>query len=366
MKILFLGENWYGSCARACCYALRRLGHNVLDLDSQIYFPQVKSLKNRILLRLWEGELVNEYNNAILEAAKHFQPDILLAFKATYARAKTLQQLKSRDIALYNYYPDTSAFAHGDWLAEALPEYDCIFSTKKYLEQDIRKQLLVKDVVYIPHGYDSEVHCPNESNIYQDNRFTCNVGVIATYTPYKEQIIDELVKVMPSIDLQIWGNQWERCQSDRVKPFIRGPGLLGQLYTLAIRSFQINLAIMSGSVAGASQGDETTTRTYEIPACGAFMLHERSAELLELYEENKEVVCFSNAEELADKIIYYTSRKDERQAIAQAGYSRCVPAYSYENRMSALINWHLLHGVKKLSTQQQKRLFQRVNNVVTR
>ena len=45
-------------------------------------------------------------------------------------RPETLRQLRERGIILYNYYPDTSAFAHGALLPQALPEYDCIFDTK--------------------------------------------------------------------------------------------------------------------------------------------------------------------------------------------------------------------------------------------
>ena len=42
LRILFLGENWYGSCARACCYALRRLGCDVTDIDVQTFFLNCK------------------------------------------------------------------------------------------------------------------------------------------------------------------------------------------------------------------------------------------------------------------------------------------------------------------------------------
>src|SRR5207237_639841 len=86
--------------------------------------------------------------------------------------------------------------------------------------------------------------------------------------------------------------------------------------------------------------DETTTRTYEIPACGGFMLHERNEEVLELYEEGKEIACFDSAEELREKILYYLRHQQERERIALAGYKRCVPAYSYDNRMSEIVRWH--------------------------
>ena len=46
---------------------------------------------------------------------------------------------------------------------------------------------------------------------------------------------------------------------------------------------------MSGGAPGSSEGDRTTTRTFEIPASGGFMLHERNEEVLSLYREGSEI-----------------------------------------------------------------------------
>ena len=70
------------------------------------------------------------------------------------------------------------------------------------------------------------------------------------------------------------------------------------------------------------------------------MLHERTTELLTLFEEDKEVVCFQSPEEAAAQIEYYLAHPAEREAIAQAGFERCVPAYSYDNRMRQILDWH--------------------------
>ena len=48
--------------------------------------------------------------------------------------------------------------------------------------------------------------------------------------------------------------------------------------------------------------DLHTSRTFEIPACGGFMLSERSKEHSDFFEENKEAIFFDSAEELFNKI----------------------------------------------------------------
>lgn len=340
-RILFLGENWYGSCARACSYALRRLGCDVMDIDGQTVFPQWRHKSCRAALRLFEGRLIREYNDLILDAASVFAPDLVLAFKGRPVEARTLRHLRAHGMALYNYYPDTSAFAHGALLETSLPEYDCIFYTKPFWLRDVCERISLRESVFLPHGYDPEVHYSWDLDEKDIRQYGCDASLIATYTPHKESILDGLVTVMPKIDLQIWGNQWkDRCRSPKLKKYIRGAPLIGSSYAKALRAVRINLAIMSGVVPGASQGDETTTRTYEIPACGGFMLHERSEEVLTLFEEGEEMACFGSVSELAEKIDYYLSHPGERETIARAGYARCVPAYSYDRRMAEILRWH--------------------------
>ena len=70
------------------------------------------------------------------------------------------------------------------------------------------------------------------------------------------------------------------------------------------------------------------------------MLHERTPELLEFYEEAKEVACFGSAEELAEKIQYHLAHPQECEAIARAGHARCVPAYSYDRRIKEILGYH--------------------------
>ena len=56
------------------------------------------------------------------------------------------------------------------------------------------------------------------------------------------------------------------------------------------------------------------------------MLHERNPDVLELFEEGKEIECYATVEELVEKIDYYLAHPEERKAIAEAGHRRCVPA----------------------------------------
>jgi spore maturation protein CgeB len=309
-----------------------------MDVDAQTIFPQLRMRSSRVALRLIMKHLIREYNQQVVDAAKQFEPDLLLAFKGSYATAITLRELRRCGIALYNYYPDRMVFACGTLLEDAIPEYDCVFDTKRFWDGDAGKKIRVRNSVFVPHGYDIEIHRLTRVDARDTRQYGCDVGVIATHVPMKEQVLHELLKLRPRLGLHIWGRQWnEYCRSNRVRECLRGTALTGVGYTKAIRSTRINLGIL-GVTPEAK--DETTTRTYEIPACGGFMLHERSSEVLELYKEGEEVACFSSPQELAEKIDYYLAHPEERDAIAAAGHRRCVPAYSYDSRMAEILRWH--------------------------
>jgi len=338
LRVLFVGENWFGSCARACCYALRRLDCDVRDFDAQTFFPQLRMKSSRAALRLAAPRLITEYNQQPLEIAKHFQPDLLLAFKGTHVLPVTLKELRRRGLALYNYYPDRMFLARGTSVEQAISEYDCVFDTKRYWDGDAAQRYSVRNRVFVAHGYDPDIHHPVELEERDRQQYGCDVSLIATHVPLKEEVIAGVIRQRPNLDLRIWGNQWsEYCRSVAIKKFVTGPAVHGRSYVKAVLASRINLALM-GVTPDAR--DETSTRTYEIPACGGFMLHPRTREVQELFAEGREIACFGSVEELAEKIDYYLAHPEKREAIARAGHLRCVPAYSYDRRMAEILDYH--------------------------
>jgi spore maturation protein CgeB len=328
------------------------MGCEVIDIDEETFIPHVSMFTSRVVRRLLWFRLVDELNQAILNAVEKFRPDILIAFKGNYIHASTLTLLSAKGIRLYNYFPDTSAFAHGKWLPKSLPEYDCIFYTKPFWYDDVIKRVKLKRGYFLPHGYSSGLHHPVELDAGDISDYGCDVSLIAFHTRHKEQILDGLISSRPNLDLRIWGGGWrERCKSKVLRRCIMGFPILGDSYVRALQASRINLAIMSGQIIGASSGDLTTSRTYTIPATGGFMLHERNSEVLDLYKENEEIACFDSVEELADKIDYYLAHPEERESIARAGHARCVPAYSYDNRMATLLQWHFEHPAVEMHSR---------------
>ena len=85
--------------------------------------------------------------------------------------------------------------------------------------------------------------------------------------------------------------------------------------------------------------DQQTTRSVEIPACGSFLLAERTDEHELLFKEGIEAEYFSSDLELIEKIKYFLLNVERRECIAQAGYNKSLEyGYSYEARFNRLLN----------------------------
>jgi glycosyltransferase involved in cell wall biosynthesis len=265
---------------------------------------------------------------------------MVLAMKGAYLYAATIRELRVNGIAVYNYFPDPSPYWYGELLPQAMPEYDAVFTTKSCWDDALARRLGTKNMIYLAHGYDPEIHRPWPLNALDRQQFEHDVVFVGTHTPWKEQVLAELRAARPNLELWIAGNGWlQNCRSPRLSGCIFGPMLTGNLYAKALQAGRISLAIM-GWAPGTPFGDKTTTRTYEIPACGGFMIHERNHEVLGLFREGFEIECFDSTQELAEKIDYYLAHPKEREGIARAAHERCVPAYSYDSRMLAILQYH--------------------------
>jgi spore maturation protein CgeB len=109
-------------------------------------------------------------------------------------------------------------------------------------------------------------------------------------------------------------------------------------YAKAIQAARINLGILFEGGPSAPKGDVITARTFEIPGAGGFMLHERTEEALQYFQEGKECAFYSDPDELVAKIAYYLKHPEEREAIAAAGRQRALSSgYSVDARAETVL-----------------------------
>ena len=132
------------------------------------------------------------------------------------------------------------------------------------------------------------------------------------------------------IRLHLYGGFWER--DPVLAPLARGFAY-GADYRHAIGGAAIALSLVRHA-----NRDRHAMRTFEIAACGGFVLADRTEEHLEFLEEDREAVFFEGADELLDKVRFYLPREDQRRAIAAAGHRRITTGgHTWADRVNELM-----------------------------
>jgi spore maturation protein CgeB len=63
-----------------------------------------------------------------------------------------------------------------------------------------------------------------------------------------------------------------------------------------------------------------------------FYMVEHMQELEEFFDIGREIVCYTDKQDLADKIKYYLVHDEERERIRRAGYERCLRDHTWHKR----------------------------------
>lgn len=339
MEIIYVGPLWLGSTCLQRLEAMRTLRPGVTPVDTEPV--HIRERKKGLICRIRRklGRHVDEVgaNRQIIRLAEQHDVQILWLDKALAVRPETLRFVRARRPAcvIAGYSPDDMTSNRNNqsiYFLRSLPFYDIFFTTKSYGVCELTR-LGCQKAVFVGNAYDPAVHRPRARNTADRMRLGGTVGFIGRCEKARALSIRYLAE--NGIDIRIWGPGWNKRGSCLAHPKIRveGKPLWADDYASAISNFDINLAFLC-----KRNRDRQTTRSIEIPACGGFMLAERTDEHLGLFEEGKEAEFFSSDQELLEKVRYYLGHPEERTRIAEQGRERCrLSGYSNYDRVAWML-----------------------------
>jgi len=345
LHILYVGELWKGGTCLQRMHALQKLDHKVLPIDTCP--SNVAKKQKRLIYRIARKAIgpmdLAQANKHIIRSAKCLDIDVLWLDKALSIKRSTLQQLKqiNPNCTIVGYSPDDMCGNKKNqskrfW--KHISEYDIYFTTKSFLVDEMQK-MGCKRVEFIDNAYDPETHKPMQLSEEDKKQRGGPVGFIGSWEHERAQSLLFLAK--NELQIRVWGDGWKKCKIKHPNLRIEYRSIWDLNYARAICSFDINLCFLR-----KANRDMQTTRSVEIPACGGFMLAERTTEHLKLFEEAKEAEFFSSDEELLEKVKYYLSHPQERQRIAEAGRQRCMKSgYSNHERLGEMLK--IIKGLRK-------------------
>lgn len=276
-------------------------------------------------------------NKQIFEKVTKNVYDLIWIDKGIIIKENTFKMIKhyAHNAKLVGYSPDYMCARHNqskDFL-ESLKYYDTFVTTKSYSVNDLKK-LGCKDVYFVGNSYQDGFHRPYKLTSGEQELYGCDVGFIGAWEEARSRSIVYLAQ--NGIQVKVWGSkEWERVCAGQPNLIFAGRELQDESYCKAICGCKIALCFLR-----KMNLDLQTTRSVEIPACGCFMLAEKTIEHQEMFKENKEAVFFDTDEDLLEKCRYYLQHDAERLQIAHAGYERCIRSgYSNDSRIKAIIEY---------------------------
>ena len=171
--------------------------------------------------------------------------------------------------------------------------------TEKFYRINSKSKILFWD-----RSYSNFHHSYKNINVI----YKYDILFVGTYEKIRMDYFQYLCEKGLKID--VFGNGWEKANSNNKNLIIHNKALLKEDYINSIRSAKINLNFLR-----KIQDDTQTMRTFEIPACGGFMITERTDCHTRIFKEDFESVFFDNKEELYSKIIYYMVNDSKRKEI---------------------------------------------------
>lgn len=338
--MLFIGDlNTYGRGYQR----MRTLRNMYIELDKISHSPispEGVIEKPSFLTRLFykfrlERDLVG-VNKQIINALKKKQYDLLWIEKGNMIYPWILKRIRLMypKLKVISISEDDMYAKHGSsfWYRSGLKYYDAVFTTKTYNLNELCEFGAKKTYLFLD-SFDEMTHKKFCLNDVEKKKFVCNVSAIGAFELNRAQSM--LFLARNGVRIVVWGNGWKKWVGKHPNLIVKDQFLFGDDYSKAICGSRININFLR-----KVNRDEVTSRSIEIPACGGFMLAERTDRHQEFFIEGQEADYFSSDQELLLKIDHYLKYPEEAEKIASAGYKKCLDAkYSMRDQIVKILNY---------------------------
>lgn len=340
LRILVVSDLRYGYPMRQRFDAIRDIAEVVegIDYSNSQGVPWVLQYRKKLSYWLFRHHIgcfplidCAGTNKRILKAIERCNWDILWLDRALVVEKDTLENVKQRqpNCIIVGFSHDDMAQRHNQsrQFLEHLQCYDVFYTTKSYNVAELQR-LGCTRCKFINNSFDPKIHHPCRKK--SGDRYP--VGFIGHWEKDREELFHMLAK--NGIKVHVWGGGWYRCKLRHKNFVIHDGDVLGDAYTQTLNSMDIALCLLR-----KANRDLQTTRSIEIPACGVFMLGERTMEHQSLFREGEEAEFFESFDELIEKIRFYLNNPERLKQVALAGRNRCLSGrYSNQDRINEILD----------------------------
>ncbi len=222
----------------------------------------------------------------------------------------------SRFVVNYNFDDPTGTRDGNRWrlFLKNIKNYHLCVVVRNESEQEY-PAFGVKRILRVWRSADEVSHAKREITDAIQGEWASDISFVGTWMPERGPFMCKLIEA--GMKISIWGNRWHKDpQWLLLKPFWRGPSLVGDEYAYAIQCSKLCLGMLS-----AGNRDSHTTRTAEIPSLGGLFFAQRTCEHEEMYLDGCEAIFWNDADDCLAKAKYWLAKDldAKRKQIAESG-----------------------------------------------
>ena len=365
---------------------LKDLGHDVVefryDLRRTFRYLEASDPIQASFIKKNKVRLTNALLKQIKAAHKRKPVKLFFSYLCdSCIFPEAIDEIRSMGIVTVNWYCNGSYQLYQ--VAEISPHYDWCLVPEKFRIQDYLS--MGANPIYCQEAANPNIYRPCDVLKEFDVSF---VGQAYGNRPeYIQYLVDREIKV------RVWGNGWQYLSSElrqanqhflkrllrlgqkllrpeewrelwlRFQLFktVQNETAIGDIPSQDVPSIDLPAKIVGGILSDRAMIDlysrskinlgfstcgnthlaekrilQIRLRDFEVPMSGGFYMVEYMEELEEFFTIGEEIVCYTDPEDLADKIRYYLAHDEERERIRLAGMRRARGEHTWHQRFQAV------------------------------
>lgn len=251
-----------------------------------------------------------------------YVPDVIINLAMDTLDNSFFRTVKERNVLLVGQHAATPLRDASD-----LSAYDLTLSSFPPTIEWFRRKGL--DARYLPLGFDpwilQELGPATESAI--------DVSFVGSLAPIHASRIAWLEAVCRRVRVQIWSPDISSiAKGSSIRDNYMGPAWGYEMFRI-LRSSRVTLN-HHGDIADYANN----CRLFEATGSGTLLVTDWKPDLNRLFDTDREVLAYRNAEHCADLVMDSLNDEPRRRAIAAAGQARTLHDHTYESRMEELVS----------------------------
>jgi spore maturation protein CgeB len=332
MDLLIVGYSAPGQMGRYLGNAAEQLGLNYQILDvaraetsSRILGPYYWRLRDKRPANL------ARFAARVLDTCSVAKPSTIITTGVRVPlESSHLEKLRGLGINLINYSTDDpwNPAMRTRWFISSLPAYDVVFTPRRRNIEDFRR-CGVRDIQYMPFGYDPAVHRPWEESLRP--AAPSDVLFVGGCDTDRLPLIGAIADA--GFNLALYGHYWRNYSKTR--PYSRGFAKQD-----AIREASASAAVCLCMVRRANR-DDHVMRSFEAAAIGGCILAENTKDHRDLYGSSDAAVrYFSSIPELVQQVRSLSTDTEARQRLSLGLRKRMAARTdTYADRLAAMLRY---------------------------